>query len=207
MKQETTSGIYAIINEETGKIYIGSSGNIEKRFKAHKAELKAGKHHNKGLQADYNSGENFLYKIIKSLPTDLRAELMAQESETIDQAKREGKDLYNIEEVYKDHYISEYKLKDKIVDLYCLEHFGSHYETLVFQVPAKRNLLYELLDAKTEEEKIKIKEKYKSVIDYQNKKRSYGLLYGLNYDEMLKLPEEERKKKIREAKEAKNWKR
>lgn len=207
MENSIKSGIYGIINENSGKMYIGSSGDIGRRIKTHQADLRAGRHCNKELQEDYNNGQNLIYKTLKEIPVNLRAELLNQEATAIDQAKSEGKELYNIEEVYHDHYISEYKLKDKIVDLYCMEHFGSHYEALVYGIPAKREQLNELLDAKTEEEKNRIKEKYKDVIDYQNKKRSYGFLYGLNYDDMLKLPEEERKKKIREAKERKNWKR
>lgn len=47
------SGIYAIRNKSSGKIYIGQTQNIEKRLSAHFRELKTGTHHNFGLQKDY----------------------------------------------------------------------------------------------------------------------------------------------------------
>lgn len=203
MEKNKTPGIYAIINLESNKMYIGSSSNIEKRFKAHQASLKAGNHYNKDLQTDYNSGATFQFKIIKKLPTDIRAELMEQEAAAINQAKTEGKELYNLEVVYPDHYLPKSVLKDKIVNLYCMEHFGKLFYTLTNGAPAKINLLYELLDAKTEEEKKGIKDKYKSVIEYQNKKESYKILYGLDYDKIAELPEEEKKEEIRKAKERK----
>lgn len=44
------SGIYKIENKTNGKIYIGSSKNIENRWKQHKTLLKVGKHHSRHLQ-------------------------------------------------------------------------------------------------------------------------------------------------------------
>lgn len=206
MKKEKISGIYEIINEKNGRVYIGSSGNIEQRFKTHQADLKAGRHCNKDLQRDYNNGENLRYEIIKNLPVDLKEELMTNEAREINKAKREGKKLYNIDTVYEEHYISEYTLKNKIVNLYCKEHFGKNYYALTNGAAAKRSLLYELLDAKTEEEKKKIQDKYKDTIKYQNKIISYGNLFDLNYENIKDLPEEEKKEEIRRAKERKNWK-
>jgi group I intron endonuclease len=49
-----TSGIYQIINTTNGKIYIGSSKNIEQRWWAHRSKLRANKHHNPHLQNAYN---------------------------------------------------------------------------------------------------------------------------------------------------------
>lgn len=61
-----TSGIYLIANQENGKVYIGSSKDIERRFKEHKKALKSGTHHNKHLQRSYTiSGpDKFSYSII-----------------------------------------------------------------------------------------------------------------------------------------------
>ena len=43
-------GVYKILNKITGKFYIGSSVDIENRFKQHKADLNTGVHNNKYLQ-------------------------------------------------------------------------------------------------------------------------------------------------------------
>lgn len=44
------SGIYLIINQINGKIYVGSAANIVQRWSWHKQWLLKGKHHNKYLQ-------------------------------------------------------------------------------------------------------------------------------------------------------------
>ena len=48
------SGIYRIVNKVNGKYYIGSSIDIEKRYKRHINELRQGKHHSILLQRAYN---------------------------------------------------------------------------------------------------------------------------------------------------------
>jgi len=47
-------GIYKIKNINTGKIYIGSSKDIETRWKEHKYKLKNNTHHSSKLQRSYN---------------------------------------------------------------------------------------------------------------------------------------------------------
>lgn len=47
-------GVYKITNIQTGKFYIGSSINIEKRWREHKLALKKNKHHNPYLQRVWN---------------------------------------------------------------------------------------------------------------------------------------------------------
>ncbi len=47
-------GIYKIINLKTGKFYLGSSVNIEKRFTQHVCDLRANRHHSVYLQRSYN---------------------------------------------------------------------------------------------------------------------------------------------------------
>lgn len=45
-----TCGIYVIRNVISGRCYVGSSFNIERRFNAHRSLLKHGKHHSPSLQ-------------------------------------------------------------------------------------------------------------------------------------------------------------
>jgi len=47
-------GIYAIRNKINGKVYIGQSRNIQKRFKQHLDALERGRHHSKKLQKDFD---------------------------------------------------------------------------------------------------------------------------------------------------------
>jgi group I intron endonuclease len=49
-----TSGVYLIQCSETGKVYVGSSKNIEQRWLQHKYLLKKGEHHSIKLQNAWN---------------------------------------------------------------------------------------------------------------------------------------------------------
>lgn len=62
-----TSGIYQIRNKKDGKVYIGSSSNIEKRFRTHILNLRKGIHHSIYLQRAWKKyGKNcFIFEIIK----------------------------------------------------------------------------------------------------------------------------------------------
>lgn len=46
--------VYAIQHKPTGRIYVGSTNDLDARLKAHMGALKAGKHPNKLMQEDYN---------------------------------------------------------------------------------------------------------------------------------------------------------
>ena len=60
-------GIYKIENKINGKVYIGSSNNIKRRWQKHKSLLKHNKHQNSHLQASWNKyGEdNFIFSIVE----------------------------------------------------------------------------------------------------------------------------------------------
>lgn len=61
------SGIYKILNVENGDFYIGSSKNLNKRWRDHQFKLNLGKHINCILQRSWNKyGENsFKFEIIE----------------------------------------------------------------------------------------------------------------------------------------------
>lgn len=61
------SGIYAILNRKTGRVYIGGSLNLKQRFRAHKLDLKRGVHYNHKLQKEYGkfNEENFEFQILE----------------------------------------------------------------------------------------------------------------------------------------------
>lgn len=63
-------GIYKIENIKNNKKYIGSSKNIEKRFRGHKKNLETGKHHSIKLQRAWNKTKNkniFSFEVIEEV--------------------------------------------------------------------------------------------------------------------------------------------
>jgi len=61
------SGVYAIININDGRRYVGSSVNIRYRFTHHRSLLRAGKHHSIHLQAAWNKygSASFAFRILE----------------------------------------------------------------------------------------------------------------------------------------------
>lgn len=48
------NGVYLIENSVTGRKYVGSSSNIDRRIKTHKQRLQKGCHNNRKLQKDHD---------------------------------------------------------------------------------------------------------------------------------------------------------
>lgn len=73
MGLEIMIGIYKIENKINGKVYIGKSKDIEKRWKEHRCELNKNYHHNKHLQSAWNKyGENnFSFAVIEECTEDI----------------------------------------------------------------------------------------------------------------------------------------
>ena len=67
LKQRIMIGIYSIKNIVNGKVYIGSSNNIQKRFRKHKTELNTKTHSNKYLERAYEKygKDNFEFIILE----------------------------------------------------------------------------------------------------------------------------------------------
>ena len=74
------AGIYAIINIQTNKLYIGSTNDFSRRYKQHSNMLKSGKHHCRHLQNSYKKyGKNsFIYVVVESIETQYLAPKMLQ---------------------------------------------------------------------------------------------------------------------------------
>ena len=66
------SGVYSIENTKNGLVYVGQSANIKTRWQEHVRTLKANKHPNRRLQADWNEhGESaFKFSIIEKCTYD-----------------------------------------------------------------------------------------------------------------------------------------
>ena len=90
-------GIYQIRNIKNNKIYIGSSMDIEQRWKMHKNDLRKNKHINYKLQNDWNKyGENnFVFEILEIDDQATREEISLLEQKYID-ALKPHENGYNI---------------------------------------------------------------------------------------------------------------
>lgn len=66
IKKNKKSGVYQILNEGNGKIYIGSSTNLAKRKNEHFRLLRKNKHKNRYLQFSFNKNPDvFKFKVIE----------------------------------------------------------------------------------------------------------------------------------------------
>jgi group I intron endonuclease len=92
------SGIYKITNIKNGRIYIGSSCNIRKRWHGHAASLRCGKHYNQFLQHDYNKcgADAFVYELLESTEHLDQNARLALEEEYIMKYYDHGKNCYNL---------------------------------------------------------------------------------------------------------------
>lgn len=104
MTTNKVSGIYAITNKATGKLYIGESLDIYRRWhEEHISQLRKNRHYNKALQKDFNKygEENFSFEILERYsgddPISTKAKILILESYFITQFKKSGINLYNSE--------------------------------------------------------------------------------------------------------------
>jgi group I intron endonuclease len=80
-----TCGIYKITNKQTGKFYIGSSVNVEKRWRAHRWRLRSGIHANQHLLSAWEKyGEqSFTFSILQEVEEEM---LLDVEQQVIDES-------------------------------------------------------------------------------------------------------------------------
>jgi group I intron endonuclease len=81
-----TSGIYTIKNTLNGRVYVGSSVDIERRWLLHRYHLRAGIHHSRILQRSWNKhGEDaFAFEVLLVVP---ETDLIEHEQAFIDRLK------------------------------------------------------------------------------------------------------------------------
>lgn len=85
-RRQYICGVYAIKNSENGKIYIGSSTDIQRRYRQHIAKIVKGEHHSAKLQHDFNSyGRSaFRFSVVEVLWGEDAAILREREQYYID---------------------------------------------------------------------------------------------------------------------------
>lgn len=93
------SGIYSIINNVNGKMYIGQSLDVKARIRCHRYQLKKGIHGNNYLLSSYNvhGAASFSYEIIYTI-----------EDQTITKEQ-----ILHILNEKEQHYINKYESFDK----------------------------------------------------------------------------------------------
>jgi group I intron endonuclease len=74
-------GVYHIVNLENGKLYVGSSVEVEKRLDRHRRDLKKGEHHCIPLQRAWNKygEEAFEFRIVRIYDNEFDARFIEQE--------------------------------------------------------------------------------------------------------------------------------
>lgn len=104
MTMNKVSGIYTITNRVTGKLYIGESLDIYRRWHdEHIPQLRKNRHYNKGLQNDFNKygEENFSFEILERYSGNdtisTKARILILESYFTTQFGKAGISLYNAE--------------------------------------------------------------------------------------------------------------
>ena len=94
---EAKCGLYKIVNKNNNKFYIGSSTNLNQRWKSHKNALRRGAHINEYLQRSFNKHgqEAFEFVVLKQCT---KANLLKEEQLMLD--KHFGKkECYNLNNV------------------------------------------------------------------------------------------------------------
>lgn len=141
------SGIYIIQCNQNGKIYLGSSSNIERRFYQHRRMLEQGNHHCAKLQKDYdNYGvDKFEFKALEycSLSDARKKELDYIETLNI---KKFGYNSYNLKNTTK---VKWDRLLKALFEYFVENGYDSNgdiYRFNIFNISKKINIpVYEIL--------------------------------------------------------------
>ena len=111
MAKEKICGVYKITNMVNGKFYIGSSNNIQNRWKQHKDKLNSEKHGNSYLQNAWNKhGEkNFRFEVIEECSPEMQFEREQFYLNTLSPFDENG---YNIvRQISKEYMSDNYMIK------------------------------------------------------------------------------------------------
>ena len=91
----TKSGVYAITNVKSNKVYIGSTNNFTVRWGDHKRNLRSGKHVNSHLQYAWDKYGKGAFKFSVLEYVNNLDNLIETEQYWMDRYREEGVELYN----------------------------------------------------------------------------------------------------------------
>lgn len=79
-----SAGIYTITNSLNGKVYVGSSANVEQRWRQHRSDLRLGRHKNPALQSAWSKygSEAFAFRLVEIVESE--PDLVSREQHFID---------------------------------------------------------------------------------------------------------------------------
>jgi group I intron endonuclease len=97
MTEASYSGVYIIKNSINNRVYVGSSGNIKKRWSDHKRDLMAEKHHSQSLQADWEEygSESFVFEVLERIE-GLDERILAEKNYIIQLSSKKIDAVYNV---------------------------------------------------------------------------------------------------------------
>lgn len=167
------SGIYKIVNLQTGKYYVGSTKDFKKRKQTHFSGLKNNYHPNKHLQNAYNKygKENFKFEIIEYVKEEL---LLDVEQSYIDDSTKE--------KIYNKTYIVGAGGYDALsISVYLLDLNGNIINEFNSIMEASRNLNTLIISNKVNSSSI-IRTKYRLVSKEFYKQNTDIILKWKNYN-------------------------
>jgi len=93
-QQKFRSGVFRIMNRKNGKFFIGSSRDLEAKWRAQEFQLNMGSHQNTLLQQEWKvyGPENFVYEILEEIKKD---DVIAMDEQRM---------LKNLEKKYLDQF-------------------------------------------------------------------------------------------------------
>ena len=145
--KDKTPCIYAIINNENCRVYIGESKQPINRFYQHLRTLKNGTHANKELQKDYNKGNSFIFKRLREYKEDDEETIRYYELFYMDIFREQGIELYNSETIEQVKSLLKYESKEW--KLHCLmERKRNDYYRKYFGVTYCQFITYDMLSRK-----------------------------------------------------------
>ena len=142
--KDKTPCIYAIINNENRRAYIGESRQPINRFYQHLRTLKNGTHANKELQKDYNKGNSFIFKRLREYREDDEETIRYYELFYMDIFREQGIELYNSETAEQVKSLLKYESKEW--KLHCLmERKRNDYYRKYFGVTYYQFITYDMM--------------------------------------------------------------
>ncbi|WP_164853244.1 GIY-YIG nuclease family protein [Peribacillus asahii] len=125
--------IYKIMNNKTGRVYIGSTTNLKHRINSHYTHLANNKHYNTDLQKDWNiyESKSFSFKILELINN--RDNLPKAEKKYIDEYKNIN-GVYNKSDPTEENIHIRYKPKLKLSEKYPVKEgtIFIHTQTYIF---------------------------------------------------------------------------